>query len=88
LDNDIIMFAGRNVLTFPTMWHLPRYGAEADGTFLWAAPFLAAQAFVAEKPVKTFAKFRERKTFIPWKTVNPPDDRDLVKIFPDFGDGL
>jgi hypothetical protein len=68
---------------------LPRYGAEADETFLWASPSLAAQAFVvAEKPVKTFAKFRERKTFNPWKTVNPPDDWDLVKIFPDFGDGF
>jgi len=70
------MFAVLQVVTFRTICHLPHRGAVADETFLWASPSLAAQAFgVVEKPLKTFTKFREIKTFVSWKTVSPPVDR-------------
>jgi hypothetical protein len=52
---------------------VPSHGAETDGTAILAFATFTTRTFgMAEKPIQAAAELRQRKTFIPGKTVSPP----------------
>jgi hypothetical protein len=72
----------RQVGTLRTMFAPPIDGADTDGAAIQPPPASAPRAFrMGEEPLQPPAEFRQGKTLVAPKTMRPPVNPELVRLF-------